>query len=137
MTAAIADTGPIVALLDRTDAHHAWALHTFKALRSPLLTCEAVLAEAYYLLSRSGTARTTLAELYSRGIIRIAFDFEAEAGAAWRLLQKYADVPMDFADACIVRMSELHSDSVVWTLDSDFAVYRRHTGHSIQLLTPR
>jgi predicted nucleic acid-binding protein len=95
MSGMIADTGPIVALLDRTDFHHEWALETYKSLHVPLLTCEAVLAEAWHLLARSHPARETLAALHQRGIIRSDFDFETEANAVWRLVSKYADISMD------------------------------------------
>jgi len=64
------------------------------------------------------------------------FDFEAEAGAVWRLLDKYDDVPMDFADACLVRMTEVHAGSRVWTVDSDFKVYRRNGRQTIALIFP-
>lgn len=59
------------------------------------------------------------------------------AAVIWRLLKKYRDVPMDFADACLVRMTELSADCLVWTTDSDFAVYRRHGRKTIPLLIPQ
>jgi predicted nucleic acid-binding protein len=66
----------------------------------------------------------------------VAFDFETEAPAVWRLLHKYKDVPMDFADACLVRMSEIHRDARVWTADSDFRIYRRNGRQAIPLIFP-
>jgi len=102
----------------------------------PLLTCEAVLAEAWHLLGESGPSRSALARLHTSGIIRVAFDFETEAAAIWRLLEKYADTPMDFADACLVRMTELHARSEVWTTDGDFRVYRRNGRQAISLIAP-
>lgn len=62
-------------------------------------------------------------------------EFEAHAPLIWRLLTKYHDVPMDFADACLVRMTELHADCTLWTTDGDFRVYRRHGRQTIPLLT--
>lgn len=62
--------------------------------------------------------------------------FEEYAAAVWRLPDKYRDLPMDFADGCLVRMTELHDDCVVWTTDSDFRVYQRHGRQSIPLLMP-
>jgi len=108
----------------------------FRLLRPPVLTCEAVLAEALHLLGRSRPSRRALAELCNRQIIRVVFDFETEAEAVWRLLDKYDDVPMDFADACLVRMAEIHAASRVWTVDSDFAVYRRNGRQAIPLIFP-
>ena len=136
MAALLVDTGALVALLDRSDALHAWAVEVFKSLRPPLLTCEAVLAETWQLLGDAPPSRTALARLHRGGIIRVAFDFETEASAVWRLLDKYDDVPMDFADACLVRMAEIHATPLVWTADSDFQVYRRNGRQTIPLIFP-
>jgi len=136
MSVVLVDTGPLVALLDRSDSGHDWAVEVFKSLRPPLLTCEAVLAESWHLLGESGPSRDALAQLHASGIVRVAFDFETEAAAVWRLLKKYSDVPMDFADACMVRMAELHSRSRVWTMDTDFRFYRRNGRQTIPLLSP-
>jgi len=136
MSVVLVDTGPLVALLDRSDAGHGWAVEVFKSLRPPLLTCEAVLAEVWHLLGDSGPSRNALAQLHANRIIRVAFDFETEAAAIWRLLEKYSDVPMDFADACMVRMTELHSRAQIWTMDADFRVYRRNGRQQIPTLSP-
>jgi predicted nucleic acid-binding protein len=132
----IADTGALVALLDRADAHHNWAVQCFKAIRPPLLTCEGVLTEALHLLSDMPISSQALARLHQDGVLKVAFDFETHATAVWRLIDKYGDTPMDFADACLVRMTELHDNCVVWTVDSDFLVYRRHGRQVIRLLSP-
>lgn len=136
MSACLADTGALVALLDRADSHHTWALECFKTLRPPLFTCESVLAETSYLLRDLPRSLEALTRLHRDEILKVAFDFEAHAPLVWRLLAKYRDVPMDFADACLVRLSELHADCVVWTTDSDFGVYRRHGRQVIPTLCP-
>ena len=125
-----------MALLDRADLHHAWAVECFKELPPPLITCECVLAEALHLLADLSPSVTALARLYSDGILRVDFDFNSHAPAVWRLIQKYRDLPMDLADACLVRMSELHTDCMIWTTDSHFRVYRRHGRQTIPLLSP-
>ncbi len=125
-----------MALLDRSDRWHAWAVDVFHLLRPPVLTCEAVFAEAWHLLGRAGPSRKALAELYTRHIIRVAFDFEREAGAVWKLLDKYHDVPMDFADGCLVRMAEIHGGSRIRSVDSDFRVYRKNERQIISLIFP-
>jgi len=130
------DTGPLVALLDRSDHHHKWALQCFKQLRPPLLTCEAVLAETMHLLRNLPTSRKTLSIWHGDGLIRSAFDFQEQAPAVWKLLGKYADAPMDFADACMVRMAEIHPAARVWTTDTDFQIYRRNARTVIPLLAP-
>ncbi|MHC1769211.1 MAG: type II toxin-antitoxin system VapC family toxin [Verrucomicrobiia bacterium] len=137
MKACIADTGALVALLDRADAHHDWAVDCFRNLRPPLFTCESVLAEALHLLSDLPASCEALARLHRDGVLRVDFAFETQAPIIWRLLSKYRDVPMDFADACLVRMTEVFADCVVWTPDSDFRVYRRHGRQIIPLLAPK
>jgi predicted nucleic acid-binding protein len=135
-SAVLADTGAIVALLDRSDTYHDWAVDCFKRLAPPLITCEAVLTESYYLLGFSTASRRALAKLCREDILRVDFDFQSNAHDVWRLLQKYEDTPMDFADGCLVRLSELLSGSIVWTVDSDFTVYRKLGRQKIPLLTP-
>ena len=132
----VADTGSLVALLDRSDLHHPWAVQCFKRLSPPLMTCEAVLAETMHLIRNLPSSRKTLALWHRDGLIRSAFDFQQQAPAVWKLLDKYADTPMDFADACLVRMTEILPEPQVWTTDSDFMVYRRHGRTAIPLLAP-
>ena len=85
---------------------------------------------------RVGSIPPSAGPVHHRQIIRIAFGFEAEAEAVWHLLDKYGDVPIDFADASLVRMAEIHAASRVWTVDSDFKVYRRNVRQSISLIFP-
>jgi predicted nucleic acid-binding protein len=132
----LADTGALVALLDRADSHHSWAVDCFKVLPPPLLTCESVLAETAHLLSDLTPSLQALGRLHRDGIIRVEFNFENHASLIWRLIEKYRDVPMDLADACLVRMTELRADCAVWTTDNDFRIYRRHGRQTIPLLAP-
>ena len=74
--------------------------------------------------------------MIDRGLLEVRFDFQDEREATLRLLRKYADRPMSFADACLVRMSELHRDSQVLTLDRDFTAYRRNGREGIPLIAP-
>ena len=105
----LVDTGPIVAFLNRRDRHHAWAVETFATVRPPLLTCEAVLSEAAYLLRRLDGGPEKTIELLMRGVVAAPFRLEAEAPVVKKLLARYGDVPMDLADACLVRLTELHA----------------------------
>jgi len=132
----LADTGALVALLDRADLHHVWAVECFKKLVPPLITCESVLAETLHLLSDLSPSVDALARLYSDGILRVDFDFKGQAPAIWGLIQKYRDLPMYLADACLVRMSELHTNCLIWTTDAHFRIYRRHGRQTIPLLNP-
>jgi len=132
----IADTGALVALLDRADLHHSWAVQCFKTLRPPLITCESVLAETLHLLRDLPPSVAAIARLEKEAIVRVDFDFKSHATVVWRLIQKYGNIPMAFADACLVRMTELHADCLLWTTDSDFKVYRRNGRQCIPLLNP-
>jgi predicted nucleic acid-binding protein len=136
MPAAIADTGPLVAFLDRAERHHRWAADRVAGLEAPLLICEPVLAEAMYLLARLPQARDALFGLIENGALRIAFRIDEHVSALRRLQRKYRDTPMSLADCCVVRMAELNDRHAVFTLDSDFSIYRKHGRAPIALIHP-
>jgi predicted nucleic acid-binding protein len=136
MTAAIVDAGPLVALFDRAERHHDWVAERFRELDAPLLVCEPVLAEAMYLLARYSKASDAVLELIANGALSVAFRIDEHVDTLRKLLQKYRDTPMSLADACIVRMSEIHDRHAVLTLDSDFLVYRKHGRTSLPLIHP-
>ncbi len=133
----IVDTGPLVALLNAHDTRHEWAKSTFSRIEPPLMTCEAVVAEACFLTARLDSGADNVMDLLSRRIVLVAFDLSAEHDAVRALMKRYVSTPMSLADACLVRMTELDSDATVVTLDSDFTVYRRNRRQSIPLLYPR
>lgn len=128
------DAGPLVAYLNARDHYHEWARQRLATMVTPLATCEAVLTEASFLLGSSG-ARTVL-ELVARGVFSFPLDVVAEAPALHHLLARYEDQPMSFADACLVRLSELFEDSFVFTLDGDFQIYRRLGRRTIPTISP-
>jgi predicted nucleic acid-binding protein len=133
---AIVDTGPLVAFFDRAERHHHWVVSRIGELQPPLLICEPVLTEAAYLLGRYPTARDALFELLRTGALNIAFQVADHVDQLRRLLRKYRDTPMSLADACVVRMAEIHDRHVVLTLDSDFSFYRKHGRMPLNLITP-
>ena len=133
----IVDTGPIVALLDADDQQHAWVKAQFARLRPPLLTCEAVLTESSFLIARGGSDASAAVQLVERGVLSIAQLFDTEAASIARLIRRYENVPISLADACLVRLVELTSQSTLFTLDSDFEIYRQKGRRLIPLLTPR
>jgi predicted nucleic acid-binding protein len=136
VTRAIVDTGPLVAFFDRSERHHDWVAARVEALDAPLLVCEPVLTEASYLLSRFPKAQDTLLELFQNGALAMAFRVEDHVEELRKLLRKYRDTPMSLADACVVRMAELHEGYTVLTLDSDFTVYRKHGRTPLTLMYP-
>jgi len=131
----LVDAGFLVALLSRRDAHHKWAVREASENAPPWSTCEAVLSEAYHLLGERGAPG--LNALLSRRAVVTTFRLDDNVEAVVAFLQKYASVPMSFADACLVRMSETMADPLILTTDSDFHVYRRHSRQVVPVLSPR
>ncbi len=129
---AILDTGPWVAILSERDTHHRWAREHLSALPVPLLTCEAVVAEACFLL---GGRRDLVTSMLADRLVQIAFHLDDELDRVRALMSKYSDAPMSLADACLVRLSELTGGPVA-TLDRDFLVYRVHGRRRIPLIAP-
>jgi predicted nucleic acid-binding protein len=136
MSVAIVDTGPLVALFDQAQQNHIWVAERIGELEAPLLVCEPVLAEAMYLLAHYPKAQDALLELIQNGALSVAFRIDEHVDALRKLLRKYSDTPMSLADACILRMSEIHDRHAVFTLDSDFLVYRKHGRTSLTLIHP-
>ena len=136
MSEILVDTGPLVAYLDRSDRDHAWAKHYFMQISRPLLTCEAVIAEALFLLRRGGIDPDHLLSLVSRGLVLPDFRLNTEISSIQQLMKSYRNIPMSLADACLVRMAEIYEPSEVMTLDSDFTIYRKFRRKVIPLLRP-
>ncbi|HTR76718.1 MAG TPA: PIN domain-containing protein [Gemmatimonadaceae bacterium] len=136
MRRVIVDTGPIVALLNKRDQHHAWARETFDGIEPPLLTCEPVLAEASYLVRKFAGGPEAVLDLVGRRVLEVSFRVDGELLALRTLLTKYASVPMSLADACLVRMVELDPHATIVTLDADFRVYRRSGRHAVPVIMP-
>ncbi len=130
------DTGPLVSFLSASDKHAAWVQEQWTRLCPPLLTCEAVLTEAAFLLKREGADTDGLFALLERGVVRVALEISEEHPDLRVLMRRYRDRPMSLADACLVRLSELHSGSTIFTLDGDFRIYRRHGNKVIPVLMP-
>ena len=130
----LVDASFVVAVLYRRDAHHAWAAAQSANFARPWLTCEAAVSEAFHLLGTRGAS--ALQSLLRRNSLRLAFDLGDQLDPVLKLMEKYADMPMSLADACLVRMSEVFSNSVLLTTDADFRVYRRHSRQAIPCLLP-
>ena len=133
---ALLDTGPLVSFLAADLEYHAWAVEQWKGLRPPLLTCEPVLTEAAFLLKREGRETDALFALLERGVIRVAIAVEKEQADLRALMRRYRNRPMSLADACLVRLSEIHRAAEVLTLDGDFRIYRRHGNKVIPVRMP-
>ena len=135
MKAVIFDTGPLVAWFCPRDKHHAWALKAFSEITTGGLICEAVLAEVCHLVAKDGIARGKVLEFVEQGALNVVY-LGGELRALRELLERYADAPMDFADACVVRLAELYTDGIVCTTDSDFRFFRKNRREPIPMLAP-
>ena len=128
----IADTGFIVAFARRNDQHHVWAVNIAQRITEPLLTCEAVLAEAAFQLKSSSYVLTLLQD----EMLRLAFDCIGNLEPLAELARRYRDRNPDLADLCLIRMSELYPHHAVITVDTDFRVYRRNRREVIPIHLP-
>ena len=132
----LVDTGPVVALLVAEDRYHPWAHRLWAELEPPLLTCEAVLSEAQFLITRFGGNPRAVLEFVGRGALRVAFSVQDEVQRILQLQQVYQTLPMSLADACLVRMTEQFARCRVVTTDSHFRIYRRNGRQLIPTLMP-
>jgi uncharacterized protein len=128
----IVDASFLVTLLSRREMHHAWADAQARRHPPPWRTCDAAISETFHLLGPVNA----FASLLRRGAIVSSFHFDDASEAVLRLMQKYADIPMSFADACLVHMSEILPEPVVLTTDSDFRVYRRTNRQLVPCVMP-
>lgn len=124
MKPVLLDTGCIVALLDRSELHHVQCAGVMTALEAPLVTCEAVIAEACYLLRGVKGAPAAVLENVEKGAFLIPYRLNDNAARLIRLMKKYANVPMDLADACLVDLAGQYESGRILTLDGDFRLYR-------------
>lgn len=136
MQAFLTDSGPLVALLDRSDGDHEWAREQFAHVPYPVWTCEGAIVEASHLLASAGLPAWSALELVTREIVAIRFDFDSATDRVLALMKKYSDTPMDFVDACLVAMTEAKRDCRLLTIDSDFRIYRRFERQAIPLIMP-
>ena len=130
------DSGPIVAAIRKRDQHHSWSRAQFESCTEPFVTCEAVISESHFLLQGISGGIEALYGFLQRGVIVVDFSLEDELTETVRLIRRYRDIPISMADACLVRMAELAAAGIVFTIDSDFRIYRKNGRRVIPLLIP-
>jgi uncharacterized protein len=130
------DTGPLVAFINPRDNFHGWAVTEWAASSVPLLTCEAVITEACFLLRKVYRGEAAVMSLLETEILHIPFRLDDEVVNIRQFINRYQSVPMSLADACLARMAEMYADRSVLTLDSDFAIYRKNRDRLIPTITP-
>lgn len=130
------DTGPLVALLSPQEPHHEWVKQQLGSITAPLLTCEAVLSEACFLLRKTRGGAQGVLGLVRRGVVAMGFALVDEEEAVEALLKRYEDLPISFADACLVRLAEKTPGATVLTLDRHFTIYRIHGRRTVRVRMP-
>jgi predicted nucleic acid-binding protein len=131
----ITDTGPLVGWINARDQWHDWSVGVLEALEPPLITCEAVIAEAAWHLSRSREAIDRLYGLVESGAVQVAELLPEHMPHVRALSAKYP--AMDFCDAAMVRLSEIYPRARVITTDyAHFSVYRRFRDKPVLLIHP-
>ena len=119
------DTGPLVALLSARDTNHARAKALFAAVAPPFRCCEAVIAEACFLMRKADPrGPAEVIALGHKGVYDIALAVRENWTSIEGILRKYADRPVSLADACLIRAAEFHGEARIATFDTDFRVYR-------------
>lgn len=122
---ALIDAGWIVALLDKNDVNHELARLITPEFQIPFKTCEAVVSEACFLMARihpGGPA--DVLSMACAGFFETAFTLKGQEEFIRVFMQKYRDQHISLADACLVRLAEIHNEPRILTFDSDFEVYR-------------
>jgi uncharacterized protein len=121
----LVDAGPLVALIHADDQQHHRCRAVLQSLREPLGTVWPVFTEAMYLLNFSSRAQEALWEMMARAVVRLLPLDEEDIPRMRELMRKYRDLPMDLADAALVRVAEREGLRRVFTLDRrDFQIYR-------------
>ena len=138
MRGVLVDAGPLVAIVDRGDTHHARCVNTLQGIREPLMTVWPAVTEAMFLVRESWPAQAALLEMLESGAVGLLPLDEDDVPRMTELMAKYRDLPMDLADAALVRVAERERLRHVFTLDQrDFRVYRPAGLGRLSLLPPR
>jgi len=134
----LADTGPLVALFDPADARHRRCRAALETIREPLWTTTPVLTEAFHMLEPNSAGADRLRDFMDHGGMSVWFLDRSTLTRAFELMERYADHPMDLADASLIAAAEVLGTRKIFTIDRrDFSAYRVRRGHRllpIQLL---
>lgn len=118
------DSGPLIALFDASDRYHHEAVNFIKTNKYPLVTTLASITEALYLIDFNRNAQIDFLEWVHRGAVEIHNIERDDFERIKELTIKYRDLPMDFADSCLVYLAEKLNLNTIATIDRDFTIYR-------------
>jgi predicted nucleic acid-binding protein len=137
MKSVLLDSSVVVALLDTRERFHERCVRVLEELEEPLATCEAVISESCFLLKKIPKASDRILANVEEGIFEIPFQLTRSTASIHAILRKYHDLPVSFADACLVQMADELDTGDILTLDSDFRHYRWRRNRSFHLLIPQ
>lgn len=130
------DTGPLLAYLHKNEKHHEWAKRQFASLDAPFYTCEAVLCETYHLSRTLRNGLPVFFRFLQHADLRFTLSYDHHQTAILQNMKTYINLPMDFADACLVHMAALETDHQILTTDGDFLIYRIHRNVALNVILP-
>jgi hypothetical protein len=136
VTPALVDASFFVALFNQREAAHRRCVETYRALENHLVTCEACIAEALHILGHARAAQKAIFASIELGALEVPFHLGSEVREVAELTRKYADTPIDFADACLIALADKLDTGDILTLDSDFMHYRWRRTRAFHLLIP-
>lgn len=132
----LVDTGPIVALIDRRDAKHTWASVMMDTFDEPMVTCTAVISEAIFLLNHANNGVETLFSFIDEGILQVKNPYPDKKDSIHQQILKYQNISSSLADVCLAAMAEEYHTYKIFTIDSDFLIYRDSKGNPLNLISP-
>jgi predicted nucleic acid-binding protein len=130
------DTGPLVAILDKRDQHHLWAQASLSEISGEMVTCESVLSEAIYLTKDFTRAIEAIWGMIDNHILSIESSFSEHSDTIFRRLIKYWDVHTSLADIHLLSLYDDKENAIIFTIDSDFLIYRDSKGKPLHLISP-
>jgi predicted nucleic acid-binding protein len=130
------DSGPLISFLSSSEHHHRWVLEQMSVLDGDLLTTESVLSEVVYLLKQNHIALKAIQDLIDQSLIRVIPTFSESPMLCFKMIMKYADLPASVADVSLVYLHSTTKYSVIFTLDSDFLIYKTTSGNPLNLIAP-
>lgn len=130
------DSGPLVAFLASSEKYHRWVLEQLSELNGTLITTESVLSEVVFLLKSNPLVLKALQQMIDQHLLMIAPSLSQAPQDCFNMLVKYADLPASVADVSLTTLHETTSNSVIFTLDSDFLIYKTNSGEPLKLIAP-
>lgn len=132
----LVDSGPLVAFLASSEKYHRWVLEQLSELKGTLITTESVLSEVVFLMKSNPLALRAIQQMIEQNLLIIAPTLSQFPHECFNVLLKYTDLPASVADISLVAMYETSNNSIIFTLDSDFLIYKNKSGEPLKLIAP-